>query len=64
MSPEALEGPALACVSPVTVDAVISSLKIAREVTCEVAPALACVPLVAETLVVTELAATIEPSAG
>ena len=51
-------------VSPVTVVAVISSLKTVREVTCEVAPALACVPLVAETLVVTELAVRIEPSAG
>jgi hypothetical protein len=64
VSPEALEGPAVACVSPVTVVAVISSLKTVREVTCEVAPALACVPLVAETLVVTELAVRIEPSAG
>ena len=63
-SPEALEGPALACVSPVTVVAVISSLKTAREVTCDVAPALAWTPLVAETLVVTEVADTIEPSAG
>ena len=64
MSPEALAGPALACVSPVAVAATISPLKSVSEVTCDVAPALACIPLVAETLVVTELAVTIEPSEG
>ena len=42
----------------------MSPLKSCSEVTSEVAPALAAVPLVAVTLVVTELAATIEPSTG
>ena len=64
VSPDALDVPALACVSPVTLCATISPLKSESDVTCDVAPALAWTPLVAETLVVTELAATIEPSAG
>src|SRR2546421_6358753 len=64
VSPDALAAPALVCTSPVTDDATMSPLKSVSDVTCEVAPALACVPLVAVTLVVTELAVTMEPSAG
>src|SRR5690348_2034381 len=44
--------------------AVISPLKSESVVTCEVAPELACSPLVAVTLVVTEAALTIDPSVG
>src|SRR4051794_20138574 len=64
MSPAALAVDAIACVSPVTDAAVISPLKRVSVVTCAVAPARACSPLVADTLVVTELAVTTEPSAG
>src|ERR1700730_11692904 len=64
VSPDALAAPALVCTSPVTDAAVMSPLKSVSDVTCEVAPALACAPLVAVTLVVTELAVTREPSAG
>src|SRR5579864_1542083 len=64
MSPDALAPPALVCASPVTADATMSPLKSDRVVTCDVAPAFACTPLVAVTLVVTELALTMEPSAG
>src|SRR5881392_3593327 len=64
MSPDALAVEAIACVSPVTDDAVISPLKSDSVVTCDVAPARACVPLVADTLVVTELAVTTDPSDG
>src|SRR5690349_9944781 len=42
----------------------MSPLKRVSDVTCAVAPAVACVPLEAETLVVVELAVTTEPSAG
>src|SRR6266852_2519105 len=64
MSPDALAPPALVCASPVTADATMSPLKSDRVVTCDVAPAFACAPLVAVTLVVTELALTMEPSVG
>src|SRR5579884_3457307 len=64
VSPEALALDAIACVSPVTDAAVMSPLKIESDVTCAVAPARACTPLVAETLVVTPVAETIEPSDG
>ena len=52
------------CVSPVTVSAVISPLKSESAVTADDASADACSPFAAVTLVVTELAATIDPSAG
>src|SRR4029077_17081745 len=63
-SPDALAAPALVCDSPVTDAATMSPLKSESDVTSDVASALACTPLVAVTLVVTELALTIEPSAG
>ena len=64
VSPDALDVPALAWVSPVMLCATMSPLKSVSEVTWDVAPALACTPLDAETLVVTEVAVTTEPSAG
>src|SRR4051794_12546192 len=64
MSPAALAVDAIACVSPVTDEAVISPLNSDSDVTCAVAPERACDPLVADTLVVTELAVTTDPSAG
>src|SRR3954454_16608283 len=64
MSPAALAVDAIACVSPVTDDAVISPLNSDTLVACAVAAARAWVPSVASTLVVTDVAETTEPSAG
>src|SRR5947209_13409087 len=63
-SPDALAALARACASPVAVAAVISPLKSDSDVTCDDAPADAWLPLDADTLVVTDVAATIEPSVG
>ncbi len=64
LSPPALAVLASACVSPVTDAAVISPLKSDSDSASAAAVADAWAPLDAETLVVTEAALTIEPSAG